>query len=271
MYNSFPAIFKKITVRVIVSALFIWGLILPFFSQTASAAGKMMAGESLFFGIYSEEDARLTPLEREARDYRQQGVEYQRVGDLDMAMAYYQKAIELDHVYTIAYNDLGIIYEAKGMLERAEESYLKAIKINPNYLSSYSNLALLYEGKRDLQKAAEYWQKRVELGPIGDPWTEKAKARLSDIRLVLDGNTVNPGEDNVLSLMNDVLIQKASRSRKKKDKTPVDDPFDQAKMSYGKEDSAAVLEEADNAGSSDLANRGVDEFLDKVQMRTLSR
>ncbi len=268
MYNSFPATFKNITVRVIVSALFIWGLILPFPAKTASAAGgalgKLDAKKSLFSGIYSDEENVSTALQREARDYRQQGVEYQRIDDLDTAMVCYQKAIELDPSYTVAYNDLGIIYEAKGTPDRAEESYLKAVKINPNYLSSYSNLALLYESKRDLLKAAEYWQKRVELGPVNDPWTEKAKTRLNDIRLVLEDKPVNPGEDNVLSLMNDVLVQKASRNE---DKTLAGKRPDKAKTSYKKGDNV----EAYNVRSPDLANQGVDELLDKVQMRMLSR
>ena len=184
-------------------------------------------------------------------------------------MVYYQKAIELDPVYTVAYNDLGIIYEAKGQPDRAEDNYLKAIKINPNYLSSYSNLALLYEGKRDLQKAAEYWKRRVELGPVGDPWTEKAKTRLNDIRLVLEDKTVNPGEDNVLGLMNDVLIQKASQ--KTEDRILAGKHLDKAKTSYKKGDSITAVKEAYSAKSLDPANKGVDELLDKVQMRMLSR
>ena len=115
MYNSFPITFKNITVRVIVSALFIWGLILPFSAKTASAAGRALGelnSKSSPSGIYSEDENVGTTLQREARDYRQEGVEYQRIDDLDTAMAYYQKAIELDPSYTVAYNDLGIIYEA---------------------------------------------------------------------------------------------------------------------------------------------------------------
>jgi tetratricopeptide (TPR) repeat protein len=272
MHNSFPVTFKNITVRVIVSAIFIWGLILPFFAKTASSASTSFGDlktKTLFSGLYTDDETMLTTLQAEARNYRQQGVEYQRIGDLDTAMAYYQKAIELDPVYTVAFNDLGIIYEAKGMSDRAEESYLRAIKINPNYLSSYSNLALLYESKRDLLKAAEYWKKRVELGPVGDPWTEKAKTRLNDIRLVLEDKAVNPGEDNVLGLMNDVLIQKASH--KTEDKTLARKHLDKAKTSYKKGDSIAAVKEAYSAKSLDPANRGVDDLLDNVQMRMLSR
>jgi len=269
MYNSFPATFKNITVRVIVSALFIWGMILPFPAQNASAAGRGLGdlnSKSSPSGIYSEDENVATALQREAREYRQEGVEYQRIDDLDTAMVYYQKAIELDPSYTVAYNDLGIIYEAQGMSGRAEENYLKAIKINPNYLSSYSNLALLYESRRDLKKAADYWQKRAELGPVDDPWTEKARMRLSDIRILLEDKPVNPGEDNVLSLMNDVLVQKASRNE---DTTLAGKRPDKAKTNYKKADNAETRNV--RPVGVDVANRGVDELLDKVQMRVLAR
>lgn len=127
----------------------------------------------------------LAVLQKQARLYRSQGLELQRLGNLEGALSFYQKAIELDPVYAVVYNDLGIIYEAKGFLEYAEENYLKAIELDPNYLSSYSNLALLYENKSDLQKAALYWQKRKELGSPDELWTQKAENRLRDLMEVV--------------------------------------------------------------------------------------
>lgn len=121
----------------------------------------------------------------QARVYRNEGLRAQSLGDLDSALVFYQKAVELDPEYQVVYNDLGIIYEAKGEPERAEASYLKALAIDPYYLSAYSNLALFYESKRDLVNAAEYWKKRYELGNPEDLWTMKAQQRLKDIQLML--------------------------------------------------------------------------------------
>ena len=105
--------------------------------------------------IYKPEDAsKLTVIQNQARTYRDQGLYLQRVGRLDEAMALFQKAIELDPGYAVAFNDLGVVYEAKGMPARAEQSYLRAIEIDPDYLSPYSNLAIYYENTRDLEKAA---------------------------------------------------------------------------------------------------------------------
>lgn len=128
-----------------------------------------------------DSERNLSELQKLARIYRSQGLQSQRSGNIEAAMSLYQKAIELDPSYTIAYNDLGIIYEAQGWLGRAEASYLRAIKLDPNFLSAYSNLALLYENKNDLEKAYLYWKKRVELGSSDDPWTQKARKRVDEI------------------------------------------------------------------------------------------
>ena len=272
MRNPFLITFKNITVRIIVSAIFIWGLVLPFFAKTAYADRDIATdsqADTLFSSLYTENESRLSALQKEARLYRQQGVEYQRIGELDTAMAYYQKAIELDSTYAVAYNDLGVIFEAKGMPEQAEKNYLKAVKIDPHYLSAYSNLALFYENKRDLKKAAEYWQKRVEFGPVGDPWTEKAKTRLDDIRLVQGDRNVNPNEDKVIGLMNDILVQKTTL--RTDDKALARKHLEKAKLSYKKGDGVTAIKEAGDAKVLDPANREIDDFMDKVQLRMLSR
>lgn len=122
-------------------------------------------------------------LHLQAQQYRQAGLEKQRIGNLAEALSLYQKAIVIDPGYAVAYNDLGVIYEAMGFPERAEESYLKSLKIDPGYLSAYSNLALFYENQRDLEKAAFYWGKRAQIGSPDDPWTQKASCRFKDIRI----------------------------------------------------------------------------------------
>ncbi|MBU1124401.1 MAG: tetratricopeptide repeat protein, partial [Candidatus Omnitrophica bacterium] len=123
----------------------------------------------------------LSPLQSQAREYRSQGLEMQQVGNLEGAMSFYQKAVELDPGFAMAYNDLGILYEAVGDLDRAESCYLRAVNLDKEYVSPYSNLALLYENKREFRKAAYYWEKRIEVGSSDDIWTKKAEARLDDL------------------------------------------------------------------------------------------
>jgi len=202
--------------------------------------------------------------------YRNKGLEYQRTGNLDMATSFYQKAAAMDPSYGVVYNDLGVIYEAAGLLPQAEESYLKAVQIDPDYLSAYTNLALLYENQRKLDKAEFYWSQRASLGAPDDPWTQKAASRLNDIRAVLSNQPVSFGrEDDVLGLMQDVSGQKSTF--KKDDRSLSQDLFRKAKMSFDRGDLAMAFKEGLDAQYLDQDNREIEEFIEKVETRALSR
>lgn len=209
-----------------------------------------------------------TTLQSEARAYRAQGIQQQRLGNLDVAMSLYQKSITLDPAYAVPYNDLGILYEANGEVDRAEKSYLKAVTIDPNYVSAYSNLALLYENKRDLNKAVVYWQKRVELGDPNDPWTEKARQRLKDIKLSMGGK-VKGQEDSVLDLVTDVATQKDLE--KTDGKVMAMTLFKKAKDSYKKGDGATAIKLVTDAQQLDPTNPEIQKFAEDLELRLLSQ
>lgn len=218
-----------------------------------------------------QEEKNLSVLQKEARMYRAQGLELQRIGNADAAMSLYQKALELDPAYAVAYNDLGIIYEAKGFIDRAEECYLKAIKIDSGYLSAYTNLALLYENKRQLNKAAFYWKKRAESGLPDDPWTEKARERLEDISLVLSNRPIaeDAREQTVVEFLKDVAKQKSLL--KKDDKALARHYFERAKQKFKKGDEVTALKLAIDAAQLDSSNAEIEEFIKKTQTRLLSK
>jgi len=217
-----------------------------------------------------KEEKNLTALQKQARAYRIQGLELQRIGNLDEATVFYQKAVQIDPVYAVAFNDLGIVYETRGFIDRAEDCYLQAIKVNPNYLSAYTNLALIFESKRDLEKAAFYWKKRFELGSPDDPWTEKAKQRVVDISLV---SSTRPREDQreqeIMALLEKTAFEQSIL--RKEDKALANKHFEKAKQNYDKKDYATAIKEAFNALQLDPANQEIDKFIEKVQNRALSK
>lgn len=207
-------------------------------------------------------------MQEEARFYRAQGVEQQRAGNLDTAMSFYQKALQLDPTYAAPYNDLGIIYEANGDIDRAGQSYLKAITIDQNYVGAYSNLALLYENNRDLDKAAYYWGKRVELGNPLDPWTEKARQRLQDIKTSIAGSS-SEKEDEVLNLVTDINKQKDLE--KTDDKVMAKKYLVKARQLYKKGDNSTALKIAIDAQQLDPTNDEIEKFVEDLQLRILSQ
>ena len=77
---------------------------------------------------------------------------------------------------------MAVIFEQTGFLIKAEEHYLKAIQTDPSYLPPYLNLGYLYQNSGHLDRAFEYFKLRYELAEPGDPWGEKAKQALLQIR-----------------------------------------------------------------------------------------
>jgi len=253
-YMSYPSLGKNI--RKITLIILILLTFTPFlFSQEKNLEQATDLGES----------RGLSELQKQARLYRNQGLALQRIGNLEEAMSLYKKATELDPKYFVAFNDLGIIYEAKGLFAQAEDCYLRAIKIDPYYLNAYSNLAFLYENQRNFDKAVVYWMKRVKLGSPDDPWVQKAKQHLRDIYLMLG----KAHEFEALDLMEEVVKQRSVQ--RGDDKGLANSYFQKAKLSYKKGDYALALKEALNASQIDPSNPEIEEFIEQVLKRLLSK
>lgn len=217
----------------------------------------------------SQEEKGLSELQRQARVYRAEGFRLQGTGDIDAAMGLYQKAVAIDPMYAVVYNDLGVIYEAKGIIGKAELYYLTALKLDPDLLSVYSNLALLYEGKRELEKAAFYWGKRADLGLLDDPWTQKARRRLEDIKLVLSNKPLEefdeaPGNVNKEEAIQNALLMHDTQANSRRS-------FEKAKKSYKSHDYVNALKEALDAQQLDYTNKDIEKFIEKVQLQALTR
>ena len=66
---------------------------------------------------------------------------YNKLGEEDNAIKYYEKVIELDKNYYKAYNNLGNIYRKRNLNKKALEYYILTLTINPNYIRGFYNLA----------------------------------------------------------------------------------------------------------------------------------
>jgi len=236
--------------------------ILPKFLTTLIAISCVFCPNKNIFAQDSHKD--------QANEYREAGLEKQRMGNLNEAMNLYQKAIVIDPSSAVAYNDLGVVYEALGFSERAEESYLTALKIDPSYPSVYTNLALFYEGKRNLEKAEFYWAKRSQIGLSDDPWTQKAASRLKDIRMVTSKSPLSDQrEEQVLGFMKEVSANKDLMNRGEAFLSKVH--FQKAKDSFKKGDMATAIKEALDAEYLDQDNPEIEAFIEQAELRALSK
>ena len=239
------------------------------FSKKIAILMLVLFSTSLIFAKEPSPQEKLIELQKQARLYHDQGLAYQRNGDLDGALSFYQKAIELEPSFAEVFNDIGVIVEAKGQIDRAEENYLKAIAIDPTYLSTYTNLALLYESKRDLEKASYFWKKRAELGPPDDSWTKKAKERADEIDLILSKTPMRDlKEKEILRLTN--KMSKPITPFTRDDLGLAHMHFAKAEECFLKRDYATAIKEALDAQQFDPTNEEIEKFIEKVQLRALS-
>jgi tetratricopeptide (TPR) repeat protein len=231
-----------------------------------------------FSGLFFAQELKAAPIaeglseakQEQARKYRELGLEFQQLGNLEQALSFYQKAVAVYPDFAVVYNDLGVVYEAMGTVNRAEESYLKAIKIKPDYASVYTNLALLYENQRNFKKAAFYWEKRAAVGDLDDPWKQKAARRLRDIRSSLSVRPFSDQrEEDVLSLMKDITVNKTEFNQK--EETVAQAHFKKAKLSFDRGDMATAIKEALDAQYLDEDNPEIEAFIEKAERRALTR
>ncbi|REJ59744.1 MAG: tetratricopeptide repeat protein [Microcystis aeruginosa DA14] len=98
-----------------------------------------------------------------AKAYENRGNLYRRQQKYELALADYNKAIELNRNYAEAYVNRGALYYDLGKYELALADFSKAIEINRNYAMAYNNRGLLYQDQKKYQLALADYNKAIEL------------------------------------------------------------------------------------------------------------
>ncbi len=80
----------------------------------------------------------------EAKAYRALGNEARDRGKLDLAILYYQQALQLSPKDESVMNNLGDVYLMKGQMEKAREFFAEALKQNPKYPDALVNMGIIY-------------------------------------------------------------------------------------------------------------------------------
>lgn len=100
-----------------------------------------------------------------AMAYNNRGYSYNKLGEEEKAIEDYSKAIEINPEYALAYSNRGISYSNKGEEEKAMEDYNNAIELNPEYVRAYNNRGYSYSNMGEEEKAIEDYNKAIELNP----------------------------------------------------------------------------------------------------------
>ena len=126
-------------------------------------------------------------------------------GRVEDAVAYTERAIELDPYAAVAHNALGQIYYLARDYDRSIAAYEKALELDPNDPSAYYYLALPREQKGNFDKSIELHRKAVDLS-AGAPLfqsglaysyaiagqTEEARKILAELMIQFESGAVAP-------------------------------------------------------------------------------
>ena len=99
----------------------------------------------------------------EAGDYYQVGTGFGKsAGNFPTAIAYLNKAVEMNPKVELYLEDLGVAYGLSGQFDLAIATSEKLIALNPKYPAAYMNLSVSYRNKGDKKLAEQYLVKYNE-------------------------------------------------------------------------------------------------------------
>ncbi len=110
-----------------------------------------------------QQTATVAPLN--ARAYHNLGAALDRRGQLDQAMACYERALSIAPGYTDAHNNLGGIWLNHGRIDKAIEQFHTALTLNPDHPEAHYNLSKALMAKGDPAAAEHHLARTLDLQP----------------------------------------------------------------------------------------------------------
>jgi tetratricopeptide (TPR) repeat protein len=104
--------------------------------------------------------------------YNHLGNNYEKKGDLDNALFYHSKSLNLAkklgnrEMEATELNNIAVIFHDKGDLDKALEYYKESLRLKTDEKdkdSNYNNIAYIYIDKGDYKSAIEYFKKALEI------------------------------------------------------------------------------------------------------------
>jgi tetratricopeptide (TPR) repeat protein len=94
-----------------------------------------------------------------------QGALLKSLGQFDLSIAAFNKALAIKPDYKEIYNDMGIVLAEQGKLDEAIEAYNKALSIKPDYAEAYNNMGNALKDQGKLEEAIDAFTKALSLKP----------------------------------------------------------------------------------------------------------
>lgn len=111
-----------------------------------------------------------TPMESDTpQKVYEQGAAYLEQGQVQKAMAVFEKLAASHPEQSVIYNALGVVYRRQGMLDKAVEAYKKAISLQDRYVEAHYNLGIAYRENGQFQSAETEYNRAITLDPTFAP------------------------------------------------------------------------------------------------------
>ena len=135
----------------------------------------------------------------EAEIYNTRGIAYSENDEHDLAIATFDKAIELESDYINAHYNRGLAYIRKGKVDKALADYSGTIQFKRDYAEAYNNRGIAYQKKGEILYAVQDYSTAIGLKPeLAEPYANRGSLylnRLDTHRAVYDCTkalTLNP-------------------------------------------------------------------------------
>jgi tetratricopeptide (TPR) repeat protein len=135
------------------------------------ATACFLVGDQHSAIYHFKEVIRLDPLRAGA--YINLGAVYNRLGQLDDALATLKRGIQLDSNRAEGYYNLGLVYRQLGQLEMAINAYREAVRLNPRMHDAHYNLGNIFFEKGQMALAIAHYKSALDIRPS---WAKASNA-----------------------------------------------------------------------------------------------
>jgi tetratricopeptide (TPR) repeat protein len=159
-------------------------------------------------GKFHEADQRarlaVLGLPNDANAHYLAGNAFWRDGNLDVAIAEFQQAVEIDPDYTDAWVQLGYAQREKDQPEAARDAFQRALQLEPDQADLYFELGEIYRRQQQWDKAASMYRQTLRVAPDSAAaykqlgWLAGQRDRWQEaIRYYEQGLEINPEDDQL--------------------------------------------------------------------------
>jgi len=131
--------------------------------------------------IYPEHPKARKGLDNVTKQFLNAGNKSYKRGDLGKAKSYYEKALNFDSNFYLAYFQLGVLEKKQGNSKSAISFLNKVLEIKPDHEKTWFTIGTAYESDGKFDDAITHYQKAIEINPgyskaygnLGKLYTEK--------------------------------------------------------------------------------------------------